>query len=162
MGGNSHYYTVVGENPGDVLTWYDAQTAATGLGGYLVSFQSPAELNFVRKTFGKTELYWTGLTSTAGEGVFKWEDNQPVNFTKFGSERPNANVPSSVVINQQQISRGQLRTGFFGAVNAFSEYRGIVEYEGGVPPTNVPDGGSPLALIAISGVAGMICRFLKK
>jgi hypothetical protein len=162
MGGNGHYYTVVGANPVDVLTWYDAKDEANVLGGYLVSFQSPAELNFVRKTFGKTELFWTGLTSTAGEGEFKWDDGQPVSFTKFGSERPDANISSSVVINTQQSARGHLRTGFFGAVSAFSEYRGIVEYEGEVPPTNVPDSGSPLALIAISGAAGMICRFLKK
>lgn len=167
LGGNGHFYTVIGANEGEVQNWYEARTEAAELGGHLVTFESSAELNFVRATFGKTELFWTGLTSTGGQGQFEWENGEAVTYTKFGLERPDANVASSVVINQQQLIRGVMGTrGFFGAVDPLSGYRGIVEYEQGIPasgsPTNVPDGGSPLVLIAISGAAGIICRLLKK
>jgi hypothetical protein len=167
-GGNGHYYTVVGENPGEIQNWYDAQIEAANLGGYLVTIQSAAELSFVRSTFGRTELFWTGLTSPGGQGgSFTWDNGQAITYSNLGSSALDPGVFSSVVINQVQQRGGRAFTkGFVGAVDPFSEYRGIVEYDSGIPgsqpPTTVPDGGSPLALIAISGVAGMVCRFLKK
>lgn len=157
---NGHLYAVVGETPDLVMSWDDAQATADDLGGYLVTLGSAAELNFVRNSFGGTELFWTGMTSTSGQNQFQWQNGEPVTYSYFGSTSPDPSIESSVIINQIG-SRGFTR-GYFGAVTPDSQYRAIIEFDGDVPPANVPDGGNPLVLIAISAAAGMICRFLKR
>lgn len=162
-GGNGHIYTVVGETPDQVLAWPDAQAEADALGGYLLTIESAAELNFVRNTFGRTELFWTGLNTDNGSGSFQWANGETVTYTYFGGELVDPNINSAVIINRLN-SRGFSR-GEFGAVDPFqSEYRAIVEFGADNPPDfpGVPDAGNPLFLVLLSGAAGMCCRFLKR
>lgn len=61
-GGNGHFYEWV---PG-TYEWAGANTAATGLGGYLISITSAAEQSFV------TESSWFEYKVTDGAGFGPW------------------------------------------------------------------------------------------
>lgn len=168
VGGNGHFYAVTDSS----LNWYDARTEAESLGGYLVSIGSAEELDFVRTTFGRKELFWTGLSSTiAQSGIqlpsFQWSNGDPLTYTYFGWQNPDAAIPSSVIINQIN-GRGFTR-GFFAAIDPTSiELRGIVERNADPNPPNnpggtpVPDAGSPLVLMALAGAAGWLVRRFKR
>lgn len=165
LGGNGHLYTVVGETPEEVMNWPDAQLEAQSIGGYLVTIESAAELNFVRNAFGRTELFWTGLNTGDGSGSFQWANGESVVYSYFGGQAVDPNVTSAVVINQLN-SRGFTRGEFGVADPTTSQYRAIVEFDAANPPTEpiegVPDTGNPLLLVLISLGAGVVCRFLKR
>lgn len=155
IGGNGHFYSVTDNS----LSWFDARADATTSGGYLTSIGSLAELDFIRTMFGRTERFWTGLSTINGNGVFEWDDGEPVNFTYFGAHQPNPNQTSAVVINNFN-SRGFTR-GFFFDEQPNQLYRAIMERNtdpnGQAPeePSNrVPDGGTTLLLLG-SALAGL-------
>ena len=162
--GNGHFYTVTDSS----MNWIDARTEATGLGGYLTSIGSLEELNFVRTTFGRSELFWTGLSTVNGNQAFEWDSGEAVGFTYFGAHQPDASQLGSVVINNLN-SRGFTR-GFFMDVSPFDSHRGIVERNtdpnantGGDPenpPTQrVPEGGSSLVLL---GAGVLLTGFFRR
>jgi hypothetical protein len=162
--GNGHFYAVTDT----ALTWYDARAEAGVLGGYLTSIGSLEELNFVRTTFGRSELFWTGLSTVNGNQAFEWDSGEPVGFTYFGAHQPDAGQLGSVIINNLN-SRGFTR-GFFMDVSPLELHRGIVERNtdpnaqtggedpGGPPTQQVPDGGSSLFLLGagvlLTGLVG--------
>lgn len=149
--GNGHFYTVTDS----ALSWFDAQGAAQSSGGYLTSIGSLEELNFIRTTFGKTELFWTGLSSVNTPGTFEWESGEPVTFTYFGAHQPNASQPTAVVINNLN-SRGFTR-GNFMDMPLDTALRGIIEREddpsGESPTERVPDGGATALMLGAALLA---------
>ncbi len=91
-GGNGHYYMVTDQT----MTWTDADTLATSLGGYLATVQSAAENDFLRDNFfpdnvpGNTsQIFWIGLNDAANEGTFVWSNGEPVGYTNFEPGEPN-------------------------------------------------------------------------
>lgn len=152
--GNGHFYTVTDS----AMTWFDARGVATDLGGYLTSIGSLEELNFIRTSFGRTELFWTGLSTINGNGSFEWDDGEPLTFTYFGAYHPDATQLGAVVINSA-TARGFTR-GSFRDVNLSTDpiYRGVIERDTdpnaqNPPIDSVPDGGSTLALFGIATFA---------
>lgn len=162
--GNGHFYTVTDS----ALNWFDAQGAAQNAGGYLTSIGSLEELNFIRTTFGKTELFWTGLSSVNNPGTFGWESGEPVTFTYFGAHQPDANQPTAVVINSIN-SRGFTR-GNFTDMALSTELRGIIERESDPsgesptdPPTErVPDGGATAVMLGAALLATGVWRKVRR
>lgn len=140
------------------MTWFDARGWAADSGGYLTSIGSLAELNFIRTSFGRTEMFWTGLSTINGHGLFEWDSGEPLTFTYFGAYRPDATQLSAVVINSA-TSRGFTR-GSFRDIDLSTDplYRGVVERDTdpnarNLPIDSVPDGGSTLALFGIAAAA---------
>lgn len=166
-GGNGHFYSVTDT----ALTWFDAKGAATTAGGYLTSIGSIEELNFIRTTFGRSELFWTGLSTVNSAGAFTWDNGEAVTFTYFGAHQPGAAQTSAVIINNLN-SRGFTR-GFFYDVPLGTNplYRGIIENNtnpnaqnpGDGEPENppgerVPDGGATAMLLGAALLATSLWR----
>ncbi len=157
--GNGHFYAVTDT----AMTWFDARAEAATAGGYLTSIGSIAELDFVRTTFGRAELFWTGLSTINGNAAFEWDSGEPLTFTYFGAHQPDASRTSAVVINHVN-SRGFTR-GFFFDAQPTQLYRGIIESntdpnaQNPDNPTNpVPDGGATAILLGASLVAVALYR----
>jgi hypothetical protein len=144
--GNGHFYTVTDT----AMTWYDARAEAGNQGGYLTSIGSIEELNFIRSTFGRSELFWTGLSTVNGNNVFEWDNGDPITFSYFGAHQPDPNQISSVIINSLN-SRGFTR-GFFLDVSPLDFHRGIIERDTDPAPVNVPDGGSTVFLLGCAAL----------
>jgi hypothetical protein len=134
--GNGHFYTVTDT----AMTWFDARSEAADAGGYLTSIGSIEELDFIRTTFGRTELFWTGLSTINGNAAFEWDNGEPITFTYFGAHQPDSGQTSAVVINQTN-SRGFTR-GFFFDAQPGQLYRGIIENNTD-PNAQIPDDDDP-------------------
>jgi hypothetical protein len=167
VGGNNHFYSVTGS----ASSWFDARDEAQTAGGYLTSIGSFEELNFIRTTFGRTELFWTGLSSVNNPGTFGWENGEPITFTYFGAHQPNVNQLSAVVINSP-VSRGAFtfNRGHFMNMALNTELRGIIEREDDPnapspndPPTErVPDGGTTVLLLGAALLATGAWRTVRR
>jgi hypothetical protein len=167
--GNGHFYTVTDET----MSWFDARGEASTLDGYLTSIGSIEELNFFRTTFGRTELFCTGLSTINGNSMFEWESGEPVTFSYFGSHAPNSSQLSAIVINTMN-SRGFTRGGFLDvALGGDPQYRAIIESntdpnaqspgDPNDPPTSrVPDGGSTVLLMGIATIATGLWRSVRR
>ncbi len=166
--GNGHYYSVTET----AMTWFDAQSLAASTGGYLTSIGNIDELDFIRTTFGRYELFWTGLSSLSSNGVFEWENGDAVTFAYFGAHQPDPSQPSAVTINNVN-SRGITR-GFFYDVSPNQLFRAIIEHntdptvpgpqDGGPsePPVNgVPDEGSTGLLLGAAFLAATLGKLVR-
>jgi hypothetical protein len=98
---NGHYYvlTFAAKN------WNDAQAEAAALGGNLVTINSQAEQDFLKRTLlsddHRFDIYWIGLNDNAVEGAFEWASGEPVTYTNWGPGEPNDAFPGedAAVIN---------------------------------------------------------------
>ncbi|XP_061781289.1 ladderlectin-like [Nerophis lumbriciformis] len=72
-----------------------AETICIILGGNLVSIHSKLENTLVRqlifRSTGANGLTWIGFTDTVMEDSFIWTDGSIVDFTNWGTNRPNNN-----------------------------------------------------------------------
>ena len=101
-GGNGHWYEVFAVPEG--ITWTEASTAATALGGYLATITSQEESDFITALVGE-ESYWKVLggkdvmgpwiggfqppgTFEPGGG-WQWVTGEPFVFTNWGGSEPN-------------------------------------------------------------------------
>ncbi|MBE9217482.1 lectin-like protein [Dolichospermum flos-aquae] len=65
------------------LTWEQAQAEAQSAGGNLVTINSPAEQDWLVRTFGDTEQLWIGLTDKVTEGQFQWASGETSTYTNW-------------------------------------------------------------------------------
>jgi len=77
-------------------TWLEAEAAAVGLGGHLVTIDDAVENAFVAQRFGTdTGLFagrqdlWIGLTDQAVEGTFVWASGAPLGYENWAQNEPN-------------------------------------------------------------------------
>lgn len=84
---NGHTYHILEES-----TWTDAQTAAIGLGGHLVTIDDQAENDWVFQTFGnwsgQARDLWIGLNDISAEGSFVWASGDQVVYTNWAFGQP--------------------------------------------------------------------------
>lgn len=80
---NGHYYFF--NQFGNSYT--GARAHATALGGYLAAIGSPAENSYVASKYGWSG--WIGLNDEAAEGIFQWENNEPIVFANWNLYEPN-------------------------------------------------------------------------
>lgn len=85
-------YTLIGTFNGHTYfrsntnaTWSAANTAATALGGHLVTISSLAEQNI----FNGIGVHWMGFTDQVTEGEWVWVTNEPVTYTNWNGGEPN-------------------------------------------------------------------------
>lgn len=162
-GGNGHFYAVTDL----AMTWSDARSEAANAGGYLTSISGIAELDFLRTTFGRSELFWTGLSTANGIGAFQWDNGEPMTFSYFGAHQPNPDQTAAVIINQPN-SRGFTR-GYFFETPPNQLYRGIIECNTN-PNTltpddrtnGVPDGGSTPVMLGAALIALGLQRWRRR
>ena len=75
------------------MKWGNAETQAQVLGGHLVAINSPAEQEFLAKTYlpaaavGQRPV-WIGFTDMGVEGLFAWSTGEPVTFTNWAPGQP--------------------------------------------------------------------------
>jgi hypothetical protein len=77
-------------------TWTDAEAAAVGLGGHLVTIDDAFENTFVTSRFGvATGVFasqhdlWIGLTDQVTEGTFVWASGAPLVYQNWVVGEPN-------------------------------------------------------------------------
>ena len=84
---NGHtYYRLSNSN------WSQAEAAAIGLGGHLVSISDAAENSFVLNTFANAPgsgPVWLGLTDQASEGSFAYTNGDEFGYSNWESGEPN-------------------------------------------------------------------------
>lgn len=87
-GGNDHWYDKI-----DYVSWWDeSEQDAINKDGYLVTFHSQAENDFVWNNFGSFK-YWIGAYQTnkdvEPEGNWAWVTNETWSFSNWSSGEPN-------------------------------------------------------------------------
>jgi len=73
----------------DPATWLEAESAAVGLGGHLVTIDDAAENAFVSTRFGRVRGLWIGLTDRDVEGQFNWVSGASLVYTNWAPGEPN-------------------------------------------------------------------------
>jgi hypothetical protein len=81
--GNSTYYLSNFQK-----NWSDAQTICAGQNGYLASINTAAENAFLAGAIGNQEAVLIGLNDKDTEGVFRWADGSPQNYTNWETGQP--------------------------------------------------------------------------
>ncbi len=71
---NNYYFT-----SNDLDTWQNGAAFAAANGGYLASFSTEAERDFVLELI--SEISFIGLNDENGDGVYEWDSDEPVNFS---------------------------------------------------------------------------------
>lgn len=84
-GGNGHFYEFVAQTG---LSWTQADTAATGAGGYLATVTSAAEQAFLESLPKASGSYWAGGQDVASEGVWRWVTGPEAGDQFFGPGTP--------------------------------------------------------------------------
>lgn len=99
---NGHTYHILEES-----TWTDAQTAAIGLGGNLVTIDDQAENDWVFQTFGnwagQPRDLWLGLNDIANEGTFEWVSGGPIPYTNWASGQPDNYIWNDPVNGEDHV-----------------------------------------------------------
>ena len=99
-GGNGHFYEPVALT--SVVTWQQANLAATEAGGYLVTITSEAENDFVFSLIDDPAYWnpsfnlrgpWTGgfqqIRSPEPDGGWSWVTGEPFVYSNWDDEQPN-------------------------------------------------------------------------
>lgn len=79
---NGHsYYRSTG-----LMTWTNARTACSNMGGHLVTVTTSAENTFI---YGLWPSGWIGLTDEVTEGTWKWVTGEAYSYTSWNGGEPN-------------------------------------------------------------------------
>ncbi len=98
--GHAYFYSTA------TLSWEDANTAASALGGHLVTISNTGENTFVATQVVEGNLAWIGLNDATSEGVFVWPNNEPFGYTNWGNGEPNnAGNENWVEINRNDVGK---------------------------------------------------------
>jgi hypothetical protein len=81
---NGHHYWVSNEG----TTWHLARDYCESLGGHLLRIESPAENNFVSRSF-PIENIWIDATDAEKEGVWTNSKKKPLRYTNWAPGQPN-------------------------------------------------------------------------
>jgi len=75
----------------ETKNWFAAETFCQGEGGHLASVHSDATNDFIWERLIRTDIdvIWLGGSDTGEEGVWKWTDCTPWNFTVWSKLNPN-------------------------------------------------------------------------
>ena len=65
----------------------EAMAQATAEDAYLVAINDEAEEKWLQHVFGNGK-FWIGLSDTEEEGKWQWHSGEPVNYTNWGTYRP--------------------------------------------------------------------------
>ncbi len=145
---STHYYAFTSTSG----TWEQVEQEAVSHGGHLVSITSQAEQDFINSEFvspNSSYVFWTGLTDSAEEGVFRWSNGDAVSYDNWKFGEPNDLWGEDYVsVNWNYVHRfGSLGdwndeplNGVDGGVNIFSQgnpepHWGIMEFNS--PPVGV-------------------------
>ena len=80
--GNGHAYKKI-----KCENWEDARTQAAAEGAYLVTINDEAEQKWLQTVFG-SQPSWIGLNDIEQEGVWRWDNGEPVAYTNWGFQEP--------------------------------------------------------------------------
>jgi Lectin C-type domain len=122
------YYSSVGE-----FTWSQAQSWAQGLGGNLVTINSPAEQAWLEQTFGTQESFWIGLHQVGGpepDGSWEWVSGQAMSYTNWQPGKPDNN-DSRGAENCALFQQSPLVGGEWDDKRCDRDWRAIAEVETG-------------------------------
>merc|ERR1711874_63042 len=76
----------------DTMNWYSAQEFCWENGGYLAEFFSSEEEARVDDILATDLDYWIGLTDSASEGVWKWQESRvEAEYVNWDQGEPNNN-----------------------------------------------------------------------
>jgi hypothetical protein len=154
-----HYYYLL--SPSD---WNDAEAAAVGLGGHLVTINDAPENNWILQTFGPgANWLWLGLNRAGGVAEWTWSSSETSAFRNWGvSNTGSAPEPNNDNGNEYYaamtpyvfngiVPGAWLDTTVSATVNPDSQLftRGIVEV--------VPEPGT-LYFLGLSGLVALSLR----
>jgi len=99
---NGHTYHILEES-----TWTDAQAAAIGLGGHLVTIDDQAENDWVFQTFGnwagQPRDLWIGFNDIVTEGTFEWVSGDPIPYTNWAAGQPDNYIWNDPVNGEDHV-----------------------------------------------------------
>jgi hypothetical protein len=154
-GGNGHWYEYVGNN----VTWSQAASAATTMGGYLATVTSASENMFVSSNIANGAWAWLGASDAAVEGTFVWqggpEAGQAITYTNWNFGEPNN------LGNEDYLHTNSCGTGCWNDWTGHNMNGYVVEYTTyGVAP--VPEPETYAMMLAGLGLLGVMARRRKQ
>jgi glucose/arabinose dehydrogenase len=127
------------------LTWEEAQTEASRLGGNLVTINDVEEETWLKQTFGITQGFWIGINDRQEEGRFTWASGQVSNYTNWAAGEPNN-------VGEQDYGWMNYGTALkWDDTNASALFRGIIEIGGANPTPDDPNANTLVERDIISG-----------
>jgi hypothetical protein len=81
-GGHTYYLL-------SLSTWLEAEAAAVGLGGHLVTIESAEENAWVAGRFAVQRDLWIGFSDAAIEGTYSWASGVPFGYQNWAPGEPN-------------------------------------------------------------------------
>jgi len=70
-------------------TWLEAEDAAVGLGGHLVTIEDASENAWLAARFAVHQNVWIGFSDAAVEGTFTWASGAPFAYQNWAPGEPN-------------------------------------------------------------------------
>ncbi|KAG7499177.1 macrophage mannose receptor 1-like [Solea senegalensis] len=122
-----------------LTTWYDAYTRCSDIGAHLLIINSQEEQFFINgklPDFHQTDIpdIWIGLSDKDQDGVFKWVDKSPVQFSNYGPGWPRN---TAGLWDCGQIFTGNYE-GKWETTNCFKSLGFVCEMTGGQNPKPTP------------------------
>lgn len=99
---NGHRYKII--EGGD---WHECEAEAVNQGAHLVTINNKAEQQWLMDTFGTSTQYWIGLTDKDEEGVWKWTNDEPLNYVNWADGEPNNEGDCEDYANMNRTSDGK-------------------------------------------------------
>lgn len=86
------------------VDWNTAEQACVQDGGHLVSLHSAEEKEYVRTSVLEPAsiYYWLGANDIANEGIWRWSDGSPFNYTYWYSGEPNGSGDCALTPSNDQ------------------------------------------------------------
>jgi len=97
---DGHVYKLIADDSGSRISWLDAEAAAVGMGGHLVTINDDAENAFVLGAFSAAAIsaaagenglsLWIGLNDFTQEGQWVWADGSALSYSNWHFAEPAA------------------------------------------------------------------------